>query len=174
MTDELATVSPRRIHRPAAMKVLTVQQPWAWAIVHGGKDVENRTQAWSYRGPLAIHAGKRWSERGGDHPLVQAAIADASFYDDDPSAFEARGAIIGVVDLVAVHPADLCEQLGAGDLCSPWAEASYREHSGRSRNDVVHLELANPRPLAVPIPCPGRLGLWTPTADVFEQLSAVA
>ena len=25
------------------MKALTVQQPWAWAIVHGGKDVENRT-----------------------------------------------------------------------------------------------------------------------------------
>lgn len=39
------------------MKALTVQQPWAWAIVHGGKDIENRTQAWSYRGPLAIHAG---------------------------------------------------------------------------------------------------------------------
>lgn len=38
-----------------------MQQPcaWAWAIVHGNKDVENLTQAWSYGGPLAIHAGTR-------------------------------------------------------------------------------------------------------------------
>lgn len=28
------------------MKALTVQQPWAWAIIHGGKTVENRTQLW--------------------------------------------------------------------------------------------------------------------------------
>ena len=23
---------------------LSVRQPWAWAIIHGGKDVENRTK----------------------------------------------------------------------------------------------------------------------------------
>ena len=35
------------------MKALTVQQPWAWAIIHAGKTVENRTQRWwSYRGPI--------------------------------------------------------------------------------------------------------------------------
>lgn len=45
------------------MKALTVQQPWAWAIFNG-KTIENRTQAWTYRGPLAIHAGNRESERG--------------------------------------------------------------------------------------------------------------
>ena len=41
------------------MKAITVRQPWAWAILHGGKDVENRTRniAGSYRGPLVIHAG---------------------------------------------------------------------------------------------------------------------
>lgn len=37
------------------MKALTVQQPWATAIFRG-KDIENRTQLWTYRGPLAIHA----------------------------------------------------------------------------------------------------------------------
>ena len=26
------------------MRVLTVRQPWAWAIIHGGKDVENRVR----------------------------------------------------------------------------------------------------------------------------------
>lgn len=47
------------------MRALTVQQPWAWAIVHGGKDVENRTQAWSYRGPLAIHPDLTQTTTGG-------------------------------------------------------------------------------------------------------------
>jgi hypothetical protein len=39
-------------------KVLSVRQPWASLLVHGFKDVENRTWATSYRGPLVIHAGK--------------------------------------------------------------------------------------------------------------------
>ena len=38
------------------MKVLSVRQPWAWAIIHGGKDVENRNWYTSFRGTLAIHA----------------------------------------------------------------------------------------------------------------------
>lgn len=29
----------------AVIPVLTIRQPWAWAIVSGGKDVENRTWA---------------------------------------------------------------------------------------------------------------------------------
>ena len=40
------------------MKCISVRQPWAWAIVHAGKDIENRTWATSYRGPILIHAGK--------------------------------------------------------------------------------------------------------------------
>ena len=48
------------------MKALTVIQPWAWAIAHAGKRVENRT--W---GPprdvigqrIAIHAGRRLDDR---------------------------------------------------------------------------------------------------------------
>ena len=38
------------------MKCLSILQPWAWAIIHGGKDVENRTWRTAYRGPLLIHA----------------------------------------------------------------------------------------------------------------------
>lgn len=37
---------------------LSIRQPWAWLIVNGLKDVENRTWATPYRGPLLIHAGK--------------------------------------------------------------------------------------------------------------------
>lgn len=36
---------------------ITIRQPWAWAIAHAGKDIENRTWATKYRGPICIHAG---------------------------------------------------------------------------------------------------------------------
>lgn len=47
------------------MKALSIRQPWAWAILHAGKRIENRSRAdgrmpslCSYRGPLLLHAAK--------------------------------------------------------------------------------------------------------------------
>lgn len=42
---------------------LSVRQPWAWAIIHAGKDIENRTwqavnHGLSQRGRIAVHASK--------------------------------------------------------------------------------------------------------------------
>ncbi len=37
-------------------KVLSVKNPYAYLIIHGGKDVENRTWQTDYRGRLYIHA----------------------------------------------------------------------------------------------------------------------
>lgn len=41
------------------MKALSIQQPWAWLIATGQKDIENRTWNTGYRGWFAIHAAKR-------------------------------------------------------------------------------------------------------------------
>jgi hypothetical protein len=38
------------------LKTLSVRQPWANLIVHGIKDVENRTRKTNYRGRILIHA----------------------------------------------------------------------------------------------------------------------
>jgi hypothetical protein len=46
----------------------------------------------------------------------------------------------------------------------------YDEHGGRTRRDIVHLELENPRPLAEPVACRGALGLWTLPGDVLDQV----
>jgi ASCH domain len=66
-------MSPQRAHaRQSALRnplprweaitvALSVRQPWAWLIVHGYKDVENRSWATSFRGPVLIHAEKRWT-----------------------------------------------------------------------------------------------------------------
>lgn len=128
------------------MRVLTVRQPWAWAIIHGGKDVENRVRniAGDYRGPVAIHVGLAydlaWSSRGLDDAMQASGARrarEALPWHRDP------GAIIGVVDLVGVHEAHPdCS------IENEWAEP-----------DVWHLELRNPRPLAKPIPFRGALGL---------------
>lgn len=156
------------------MRCLTVQQPWAWAIFHG-KLVENRTQLWTYRGTLAIHAGSRWSELGGDSQLIREAFREVAPDYAGPYIPEwlftaaaaervpgvAAGAIIGLVDLVDCHSEARC--------CAPWGESSDGEQGGRERR-VTHLVLENPRELPEPIPCRGALGLWKPSADIAARL----
>lgn len=45
------------------MKALSIKQPWAWLIIHGGKDIENRTWKRSFRGRFLIHASKGIDQR---------------------------------------------------------------------------------------------------------------
>lgn len=40
------------------MKAISIRQPWAWLIVNGHKDIENRTWTTARRGPVLIHASK--------------------------------------------------------------------------------------------------------------------
>jgi hypothetical protein len=44
----------------AGMKALSLWQPWASAIPMGLKSFETRGWSTKYRGPLAVHAAKRW------------------------------------------------------------------------------------------------------------------
>ena len=49
-------------------RAISVRQPWAWAIVHAGKDVENRSEAAMrfFRPAIGkrvhIHAGKKMAD----------------------------------------------------------------------------------------------------------------
>lgn len=40
------------------MKALSIRQPWAWLILHAGKDIENRNWPTLVRGEILIHASK--------------------------------------------------------------------------------------------------------------------
>lgn len=40
------------------MKAISIRQPWAWLIVNGYKDIENRSWDTKYRGMVLIHASK--------------------------------------------------------------------------------------------------------------------
>jgi len=140
------------------LRVLTVRQPWAWAIIHGQKDVENRVRniAGSYRGPVAIHAALTGANFDWRHP--------------DLWPFDKRhitGHIIGVVDLWNVHHASDCltdAEILPGTFvaegpCSPWAE----------EDNVYHIMLRNPQVLTTPVPYRGALGLRR-MAPHFEAL----
>lgn len=41
------------------MKALSIRQPWAWLIVNGFKDIENRSWDTKYRGAVLIHASSK-------------------------------------------------------------------------------------------------------------------
>jgi len=77
------------------MKALSVQQPWAWAIVAGLKRIENRSRPTSYRGPLLIHAGLNRRQ-------LVPKLPDGT---DVPAGLD-FGAVIGRVELVDCVPYD--------------------------------------------------------------------
>lgn len=152
------------------MRILTVRQPWAWAIIHGGKDVENRVRniAGDYRGPVAIHAGMAWDDAGGEAVWRITGVEMPPF--ESSGLWDVHGAILGVVNLWAVHPdadnGNCCPHRPTGGPGgSPWAE-----------RDAWHLCLTHARPLAEPIPYRGALGLRRldndTTARILAQIGA--
>lgn len=85
---------------------LTIKQPWAWLIVAGHKDIENRNWPTKFRGRFIIHASRHWSPSGARF----ARKLGIELPDDLP-----RGGIIGsaeLVDCVTEHE-------------SPWFEGRY-------------------------------------------------
>lgn len=46
------------------MKALSIQQPWAYLIVNGFKDIENRSWNTKFRGKFLVHAGKKFDREG--------------------------------------------------------------------------------------------------------------
>lgn len=75
------------------MKCLCVKQPWAWLIIHGGKDIENRDWFTSHRGPLLIAASKGKPTKA---DLRDAAYLAAKIGVTLPDAFD-FGGIVGEV-----------------------------------------------------------------------------
>lgn len=113
------------------IKALTICQPYADMIARGEKIIENRSWPTSYRGPLAIHAGK------------SVAWLDPEDKVDRPwMAFGAIVATARLVDCVRVEslPPDLQARFDAnGPYC--WI-------------------LDDVKPFSTPVPATGARGLW--------------
>ena len=77
-------------------KALSIRQPWAWLIVNGIKDVENRNWRTHYRGPVLVHAGKKIEMYAYDY--VAETISD-TIKIPPPDQLECGG-IVGVTTIV--------------------------------------------------------------------------
>lgn len=124
------------------MKAISIRQPWAFAIVELGKDVENRDWQTRYRGPVLIHAAKGCT--------VEEFNSAATFIGWDkmrygvlPRDYE-RGGIVGRAEII-----DCVEHMD-----SRWFFGRYG------------FVLRNAEPLPFQ-PCRGQLGFFTP--DFSEQ-----
>ncbi|MER8004818.1 hypothetical protein [Streptomyces sp. NPDC094149] len=120
------------------MKALTVRQPWAGAIAHQAKRVENRTwklpgKYWGAR--ILIHAGAqrdRFAVVYGEHLDVYSAV-------------------------VAVATITGCHYSEDGRCCGPWGE-----------ENVYHWTLVDVIALPEPVPAKGALGFWTPDEETVN------
>jgi hypothetical protein len=73
---------------------LSVRQPWAWLLVNGYKDIENRTWYTSYRGPCLIHAGKTFDQVG--YERIRHKYKHIKM--PEPDEFQ-RGGIVGWLNI---------------------------------------------------------------------------
>lgn len=118
---------------------LSVRQPWAWAIIHAGKDIENRSwqavnHGLSRRGRIAIHASKGMTR----HEYESAAdLMDRLGIACPLPSDLYRGRIIGSVEIIDV----------VQDSDSPWFFGP--------RGLVLRDPIACP-----PIEAPGALGFF--------------
>jgi len=125
------------------LKVIVVRQPWAWLIVHGFKDIENRSWKTRYRGTLLIQASANLpARRKLEDDCLLARRRGAKI----PKEFETDG-IVGMVQLVD------CVTKSR----SKWFDGP------------VGWVLAKPKRLPF-IPLKGRLGLFDPPKKIIRQL----
>ena len=135
--------------------VLSIRQPWAWAIVNGWKPVENRTWYSGYRGPLLIHAGKR--EERGDIGYVCTMVAQQTGEPlealTDRYRQEAQlGSIVGE-----------CSMIGCADSLMEAVEKAPPEQQvsmQRWWQGPYGFVLVNAKAWDNPAPLKGRLGIW--------------
>lgn len=148
--------APRRRSREAAtsrLRCLNVQQPWAQAIAVGSKRVESCSWTTSYRGLLAIHAGKRYDLNArGPWEMV-----------DGP-----RGAVVAVCSLFDVHRAVEDDASSDSICCLPYGAAP----PGAVWSYHYHWRFTDIRRLAVPIPARGYGGLWDASDELRREIEA--
>ena len=127
-------------------KALSIRQPWAWLIVKGLKEIENRAWNTTYRGDFYIHASKNLSD-------YDDCVRFVDKLNNDPNA------AIPHITLPAKDDLQLGGIIGAAYLSqcvttsdSPWFTGEY--------GFILH----NPRILPF-FPCKGKLGFFHPDFD---------
>lgn len=127
------------------MKALSMQMPWAWFVIHGHKQIENRTWGTGVRGRIYVHCGAKWDKQG-DIFIRQNNMATLEQLDAIEEIKKRWGkdsppGLYGEVDI-------LDTVIFSWD---PWFFGPYG------------FVLANAQAYNHPIPCKGRLSFFEPT-----------
>lgn len=133
------------------MKTLSIRQPWANLIVHGIKDIENRSWRTNYRGRVLVHAPAK-ADRP-DFSIQQAFRTDwdirckCSFLHTDPKEYT-ETILSGIPTNAIIGSVEITDCIRDSD--SPWAET-----------DCWNWVLRNPVLFDQPIlGVKGKLGFW--------------
>jgi ASCH domain-containing protein len=99
------------------MITLSIRQPWAWLIVNGHKDIENREWPTRFRGRVLIHAGKTMARRYYEEVVdsLAMAIPEPVYRLIPPYEALERGGVVGVSTIVDCVTASE----------SPWFQGEY-------------------------------------------------
>jgi ASCH domain len=135
--------------RGKPMLALSIHQPWAWLIVNGFKNIENRDWSTKFRGRFLIHASKKMTQDDFDDAFDTFDMAVPVSKDESlrrRARFihgpEQLGGIIGEADIV-----DCVDRHD-----SPWFFGKFG------------FVLANAKPLPL-MPCRGQLGFFQPASS---------
>lgn len=110
MTDVIPGLSAQQFYATGQQAgalptvALSIRQPWAWLIVQGHKDIENRTWRKVFPDTFLVHAGQRWDLDAhnmllaGRHPVTGADIDPGmhAAYVTWSGAHEETGGFVGV------------------------------------------------------------------------------
>lgn len=138
------------------MRAITVRQPWASLIAEGNKEFETRgyrPRSVKVGERLAIHAGASLADlhRVGSYPFVKHCL---------PPTLP-LGRIIATAVLFDVVRCDW-------DFRSPLS--LFEEKAGDFSDGRFAWQLTDVRPLSVPVPCRGALGLWLVPDDIAARI----
>ncbi len=125
---------------------ISIRQPWAWLIIHAGKDIENRTWPTRFRGRVLIHASKGMTEqeyRDACNFMATDSRLAAALKSLPQMHHLQRGGIIGEAEVVG------CVNGNDAASDSPWFVGEWG-----------HM-LRNAKPLEFR-PCKGALGYFNP------------
>jgi hypothetical protein len=145
------------------VRALTLWRPWPWAILFGGKRIENRP--WvpprTIIGErIALHAGKTFDEHGSEYIL---SVCPAPR--DKPERYRYEG-IVGT----AVVDQWFRYEEGAPWLFTAKYAAGVDDSQERWCFGPVCWVLRDVRALPEPIACKGAMGLWVVPDDVLQAM----
>jgi hypothetical protein len=153
------------------VRVLSLKQPWAWVVVHMGKDIENRRWDTAVRGDFLIHASKGMTrdEYYSCMEFCQSVVGSSAIARFPALKALPRGVIVGAARLVDVIPPCKECRIEEGQLIMPCGK-----NHGWHMPEQYGFRLENIRPSPVLVECKGTLGFFQAPTEVEERLRVAA